>query len=75
LFERDRLRLLEQLLGAHVRDQRVEHDADRLHQLLEEGQMGLREAAERAELDHRQHLVLEDDRQHDDVDRLTLAET
>ena len=45
----------------------------RLAQLLEERQVGLGEAAERAELDHRQHLVLEDDRQHDDVDRVALA--
>jgi hypothetical protein len=30
------LRLCEQRLGLHVRSQRVEHDADALHQLIEE---------------------------------------
>ena len=33
---RQRLRLLEQLLGAHVRLDRVEHDADDLGELVEE---------------------------------------
>ena len=64
-----RLRLLEQLLGAHVGDDRVEDDADRLHQLVEELLVDLAERAERGELDHRQHLLLEEHRQDDDVDR------
>ena len=36
---RELLRLLQQVLGAHRRFDRVEHDADRLRELLEEGQV------------------------------------
>ena len=53
------LRLLEQALGAHGRGDRVEHDADRFHQLVEEVLVGLVELVERGELDHRLHFVLE----------------
>ena len=42
---RQQLRLLEQLLGPHVRGDRVEHDADGLRQLVEEGVVGLVELA------------------------------
>ena len=59
---RQQLRLLEQALGAHRRGDRVQHDADRFHQLVEEALVGLVELAERGELDHRLHLVLEQGR-------------
>ena len=42
------LRLPEQLLRAHRRDDRVEHDADGLRELLQEGGVHLREAARRS---------------------------
>ena len=48
-----RLRLLEQALGPHVGGDGVEHDADGLRQLVEEGLVGLVEVAEGGQLDHR----------------------
>ena len=42
-LDRQLLRLLQQVLGPHRRFDRVEHDADRLRQLLEERQVGRRE--------------------------------
>ena len=68
------LRLLEQALGAHRRGDRVEHDADRFHQLVEEALVGLVELAERGELDHRLDVVLEQRRQDVDVGRRGMAE-
>ena len=53
---------------------RVEHDADRLGELVEERLVDLAEAAERRQLDDRLHLPLEQHRQHDDVERRRLAE-
>ena len=64
------LRLLEQPLGAHRRLDRVQHDADRAGELLEEREVRRGEPGERRELDDRPHLVLEQHRQHDDVLRL-----
>ena len=51
-----------------------EHDADRFHQLVEEGLVGLVELAERGELDDRLDLVLEQSRQDVDVGRRRMAE-
>ena len=68
------LRLLEQALGAHRRGDRVEHDADRFHQLVEEALVGLVELVERGQLDHRLDLVLEQGRQDVDVGRRGVAE-
>ena len=59
---RQQLRLLEQALGAHGRGDRVQHDADRFRQLVEEALVGLVELAERGELDHRLDLVLRTER-------------
>src|SRR5204863_7437366 len=73
-FLGQRLGLLEELFRPHRRDDRVEHDADRLRQLLEERDLRVGEGRERRELDDRHHLVLEEDRQDDDVYRLRLAE-
>ena len=53
---------------------RVQHDADRLRELLEEGLLDLGERRERRELDHRHHLLLEEDGEDDDVRRRGLAE-
>ena len=73
-FGGQKLRLLQQAFRAHIRRDRIENDADRFRQLLEEGLVRLREAAERGQLDHRLHLLLEQHRQHDDVERRRLAE-
>ena len=59
------LRLLEQAFGAHVGGDRVEHDADGFHQLVEEGLVGLAERAEGGQLDDRLDLAFEQHRQHD----------
>jgi hypothetical protein len=42
-----------------VAGDRVEHDADRFHQLVEEALVSFVELVERGELDHRLHIVLE----------------
>ena len=63
----ERLRLLEQLLGAHRGHDRVEHDADGLDDLLEEHLVDVAERMERRQLDHAEHLLLEHDGEHDDV--------
>ena len=63
------LRLREQLLGADVGDDRVEHDADGLDELLEEAGVHLVEAAEGCQLDDAEHLLLEQHRQHEQVGR------
>jgi hypothetical protein len=67
------LRLLEQLLGPHVGDDRVDGDADRLHELVEERLVHVAERPERRQLDHAEDLVLEQHRQDDQVDRQRLA--
>ena len=41
----------------------------RLHELLEEGPLHRGESGERGQLDDAEHLVLEHDRQHDQVRR------
>ena len=61
------LRLLQQVLGPHRRLDRVEHDADRLRELLEERQVGGGERPQRRQLDDRLGLALEQHRQHDDA--------
>ena len=69
-----RLRLLQQRLGPHVGRDRVEHDGDRLGELVEQGEVDVLEAVERGQLDDRLDLALEDDRQDDDVQRGRLAQ-
>ena len=73
-LDRELLRLREQALGAHRRLDRVEHDADALRELIEEGEVDVGEAAAASQLDHRLGLALEQHRQHDDADLLRLAE-
>ena len=68
------LRLLEQPLRLHRRLDAVQHDADAVGKLVEEGELQGREGRDRGELDHRLDLVLEQDRQHDDVARQHLEE-
>ncbi len=68
------LRLLEQAFGAHVRRDRVEHDADQFHELVQERLVRLAEPAERGELDHRVHVAFEQRRQHDHVERRRFAQ-
>ena len=72
---RQRLRLEQQLLGARVRVDRVQDDADRLRELVEERLLDLGERRERGELDHGHHRLLEQDREDDDARRRGLAET
>ena len=69
-----RLRLLEQVLGPHVGGDRVEDDADRLDELVEEDQVDLAEPLNDAELDDRLDLAFEQHRQDDDVERRRLAQ-
>ena len=71
---RQRLRPLEQVFGAHVRRDRVEHDGDRLGKLIEQVQVDVGELIERGQLDDRFHLAFEQDRQDDDVQRRGLAQ-
>ena len=59
----------EQLLGTPVGLDGVERDADRGDQPLEERQVQLGEGGHRGELDHAEHLALEQHRQHDQVVR------
>ena len=73
-LEGELLRLLQQILGPHRRFDRVQDDADRLGQLLEERQVGLGERLERRELDDRLGLPFEQHRQDDDVLRPRAAE-
>ena len=61
------LRLREQALGAHRRLDGVEHDADALRELLEEGQVRGGEGLERGQLDDRLGLPFEEHGQHDDA--------
>ena len=70
----ERLGLLEQFLRAAVGDDRVQDDAERLAELLEERLVDVGEGVQRGQLDDRQHLLLEEDRHDDDVHRLRLAD-
>ena len=70
----ERLGLLEQGLRAHVGGDGVEHDADGLGELLEEGQVDLAEAVEGGQLDDGLDLTLEEHREDDDVARHLLAQ-
>ena len=69
-----RLRLLEQVLGTHVGFDRVEHDADRLGELVEKRLVRRIEALERGQLQHTADLSFEDQRQHKDASRRGFAE-
>ena len=71
----ERLGLLEQLLGPHVGGDRVEHDADTLRQLVQEGEPDLVEPVEGRELDHGFDLALEQHRQDHDAPRRRLAQS
>ena len=73
-FAGELLRLLEQAFGLHRRFDRIEHDADRGRQLLEEHRLQRREFVDRGKLDHRLDLVLEQNRQHDVVARRHLEQ-
>ena len=66
---REALGLGQQLLGAHVGADRVEHDADRLGDPGEEVAVDLGERTHRGELDHAEHLILEQHRHDQDVGR------
>ena len=66
-LQRQLLRLLQQVLGAHRGFDGVEHDADRLRQLLQEREVRGGEGLQRRQLDDRLRLALEEHRQHDDV--------
>ena len=69
-----RLRLFEQVFGAHVGFDGVEHDADRLGELLEEGLVRAVEALERGQLEHAADLTFEDQRQHEHAARRRFAQ-
>ena len=73
-LRRQRLRLLQQLLRPAVGLDGVEHDPDALDELIEELVVRRAEALEGGQLDHGLHLALEENGQHDDVERRRLAE-
>ena len=66
------LRLLEQLLRPHVGLDGVDHDADRLGELVEERLVRRVELLERRELHDAAHLALEHHRHHQHVERRGL---
>ena len=61
------LRLLQQAFGLHRRLDAVEHDADAVGQLFEEGDLRGGEGGDRGQLDHGLDLVFEQDRKHDQI--------
>ena len=69
-----RLRLRQQLLGAHVGLDRVDDDADGVGELVQEGLVDLAEGPQRAELDDAEDLLLEHDRHDHEVRRRGVAE-
>ena len=68
-FAGELLRLLQQAFGLHRRLDRVEHDADAVGELLEEGHLRRRERADRAELDDGLDLAFEQHGKHDEIFR------
>src|SRR5688572_7413625 len=68
------LRLRQQRFGLHVRRESVQHDADGLHQLVEEQRVDRAETLERGQLQHRLHFTLEQCGQDDDVRGARFAE-
>src|SRR3954470_11871860 len=74
-LERQALRLAEELFRPHRRLDRVDDDADRLPELLEEAALHLRERRERGELDHAHHLIFEENRHDHDAPRRRLAQS
>ena len=72
---RQRLRLLEQLLGAGGGGDGVQDDADAFRQLIEEGEVGGVKAVERGQLDDRLHFLLEEHGQDDDVAWRSVAQS
>ena len=73
-FLSERLRLLEQFLGSHVRFDRIDNDTDRLGQLIEESELDLIERNERRKFDDGLDLAFEQHGQHDDICRSRFAE-
>ncbi len=68
------LRLLQQLLGLGVHRDGVDAGRDHLGDLVEEVLLDLRERREGGQLDHAEHLALEEHRQHDHLRGRSLAE-
>src|SRR5437870_2679823 len=68
------LRLLEELLGAHVGLDGVEDDPDAVGQLIEEVEMRVTEWRNRGQLDHRLDATFEEYRQHHDAARRRFAQ-
>jgi hypothetical protein len=71
---REGLRLREEVFRPRVRLDRVDHDADRFRQLVEERLVDVAEALERGELEHAAHLAFEHHREHEDVARRAAAQ-
>src|SRR6516225_1569745 len=66
-FACELLRLFQQALGLHRGFDGVEHNADRVGELLQERHLRGCERADRGQLDHGLDLVLEQNRQHDEI--------
>ncbi|CAM5596205.1 hypothetical protein KAURM247S_05187 [Kitasatospora aureofaciens] len=68
------LGLAEQLVGAGVGDDGVDVDADGLHQLVQEVPVDLGERLDGGQFDDAEDLVLDDDRQHQQGQRVCAAD-
>ena len=69
------LRLRQQTLGAHRRLDCVEHNADAEGKLIQEREVDLSEGLQRCQFDDSLRLSLKENRQHDDTDLRSFAET
>ena len=72
---RERLRLLQQILGTHVGFDGVDDDSDTLGELIEQRVMGIVETFQRGQFQHAFDLSFEDDRQDQDVVRRRFAKS
>src|SRR5687768_6807807 len=68
-FARQRLRLLEEILGSHVRFERVQHDADGFGELVQERQMRWAELLEGCKFHDRLDHSFENNGQNDNIIR------
>ena len=66
--------MLQQVFRTHVGFDRVEHDADRLGELIEKRLVRGVEALERSQLQNAADLPLEDQRQHKNAARCRVAQ-
>ena len=73
-FLGERLRLLEQIFGASVSFDGIEHDADGFDELVQKGLMNMAEFFKGGQFHDRLDLPFKEHRQHDDIRRRRLAQ-